>query len=160
MSEELLKFPYNVNAVKAIIGNSYSDDFAAQGVIAIDSTWTDSPSIDMIENSPEVGPPIRRLRSTNIKHTVTISFIISNYWYNLLWLPFVKGLHGIKHFWFPNITYNRAAQGGSTDIEEVEAWFSLSGGQPFTVKRQDNYNYTISANIVWVEEDGLNARES
>lgn len=158
MSEELLRFPYDVAAVKAVIGNTYSDDYAKQGIIAIDSTWTDSPSIDVIENNPEVGPPIRRLRSTNVKHTIPISFTISNFWYNLLWLPFVRGLHGINHFWFPNITYNRAANEGSTDIEEVEAWFSLNGGQPFTVKRQDNYNYVVSATIVWVEEDGLNAR--
>ena len=158
MSEDLLRFPYNVEAVKAIIGNTYSDDFARQGVIAIDSSWTDSPSIDMIENNPEVGPPIRRLRSTNVKHSLPISFMISNYWYNKLWLPFIRDLHGINHFLFPNITYNRIATQGSTDIEEVEAWFNLNGGQPFTVKRQDKYTYLVSANIVWVEEDGLNAR--
>lgn len=157
MSEELLRFPYNADAVKAI-ATDVTDAQAAEGVIALESTWTDTPSLFMLSNDPEVGPPIRRLRSTNIKHTMPISFIINNFWYNKLWLPFIRALHGgISPFLFPEITYNRNVSGGQSDIKEITAWFSMDNGSPFSIKRQDNYNYIISASIYWIEEDGINA---
>lgn len=163
MSEASLRFPYNIDAVKAVTGintdtiiinnHTYS---LADAVIYLDSSWTDTPSIDLVTNKPEVGPPIRRLRSYNVLHTMPISFDIDNFWYNRLWLPFIYALHGgIDKFLFPEITYNKDALAGSTDINLVEAWFDVSNGSPFNVKRKDNYTYVVSATVCWISEDKI-----
>lgn len=137
---------------------SSAHDPAEDGVIALETTWTDTPSLYMVSNNPEVGPPIRRLRSTNVKHTIPISFIIDNFWYNKLWLAFIRALHGgIEPFLFPEITYNKIADGGASDVHEVVAHFSMENGTAFTVKRHDKYTYLVSATVIWTEEDGINA---
>jgi len=151
------KFPCTVDAVAADF-QSFTSAEAEAATIHLDSSWNDTPSIYLVSNEPEVGPPIRRLRSRNIKHTVTISFAIDNYWYNKMWLPFIKLLHGgIDPFLFPEITYNRSAAEGQTDLKWRPAFFQMNGGSAFSIKRQDNYTYTISATVVWIEEDAINA---
>lgn len=151
------KFPCTVDAVLGDFQNFTSAE-AEAAAIHLDSSWNDTPSVYLVSNDPEVGPPIRRLRSRNIKHTVSVSFSIDNYWYNKMWIPFIKLLHGgIDHFLFPEITYNKKATEGQTDIKWRPAFFQINGGSAFSIKRQDNYTYTISATVVWIEEDAINA---
>ena len=147
-------FPYNAEAVSEITGLDLHDVLCENGRIFLDTSWNDNFSLDMVSNSPEVGAPIRRLRSTNVKHTVTITFSISNYWYNRLWLPFVYALHGgIDTFLFPNLTYNSEVWGmtDAGDIKLVSAWFDMSNGRPYSVKRRDRNHYTVSATVCYLD---------
>lgn len=154
------KFPCTVDAVKAIL-STLTDDEAKAAAVHIDSSWNDSPLVNLVSNSPEVGMPMRRLRSRNIKHTTNISFSIDNYWYNKLWLAFIRALHGgVDHMMFPELTYNRAVDSGAEDIRWRPAVFSMENGTAYSIKRQDNYTYTISATVIWIEEDAIDAYQS
>jgi len=107
--------------------------------LKINTDWNESIGLDMIVNQPEVGAPIRRLRSRRTKHTVTFSFTLSLYEYNTVFKPFIVNIKGgADAFNFPDLTANTT--------NTVEAYIT-NAATPYTIKRQDNYTYTISMTI-------------
>lgn len=108
--------------------------------LLISTDWTDTPTQDIIENSPEVGLPIRRRRSFNEKHTIKVNLTLSYSEYHDVFLPFFAYIsHGLDAFMFKS----------PVDSTFHETNLVQSNGQFYTINRQDNYQYRISLSLAY-----------
>jgi len=107
---------------------------------ALNTDWSLATSVAVVENSPEVGPSIRRVRSHNVKYTLTCT-VDMNYSGISVTLPaFLYSLNGGNDaFLFTS----------PTDGTEHEAWLEGSKGQYYSVKRRDAYTYVVSFKIAY-----------
>lgn len=113
--------------------------------IYVDSDWSDNPSLSMVSNDPEVGNPIRRLRSYNVKHTISCNMTLSYPEFQLFYVFAMRKLHGgIDPFIFRSFV----------DSKEYTTYFVMDNGQPFTYQRNGMYDYKVSFTIMYVELGG------
>ena len=111
----------------------------------INSDWTDNPTVSIVSNDPEVGNPIRRLRSYNIKHTLSCSMTVDREQFNKFSNFVLRKLHGgIDPFVFKSFL----------DGYDYTAALKVDNGAPFTCKRQDAYQFNVRFTIVYIELGG------
>lgn len=102
----------------------------------LNSDWSDNPQISIVQNKPEVGPPISRARSHNIEHVLTATVDMSYAEYTTVFIPFLQSINGgLQPFRFRS----------PLDSLYYDAY--LGGSTPYTIKRRDNYSYTIGLTI-------------
>ena len=106
----------------------------------LNTDWTDTPSVSMVENKPEIGPPIRRMRSYNEKHVLSCSVDMTYSQMNTDLPTFIYNLKGgILPFNFTS----------PVDGVTYEAYLEGSNGQFYTKKRKNVSLYTVSFKIAY-----------
>lgn len=115
--------------------------------LQIDTDWSDATSVAIISNEPEVGLPIRRLRSHSVKHVLTANATLSYYELNNIFKPFIKQIgHGLLPFSYTSpvdsITYHNTS-------------LDVSSGLPYTLKRKDNTTYIVSFKLIYFSIGGV-----
>lgn len=117
----------------------------------LNSDWTDTPSVALIEHEPEVGLPIRRLRSANIKHTLSASFVLNFDEFNDEFLPFMHDIsNGLDSFYFVSPVDGKNAKVTGLPLVVHTAKLKAEGGQFYTIKRQSNQLYIVSVTFEYV----------
>lgn len=113
--------------------------------IFVNADWNDTPSVHMVSNDPEVGNPIRRLRSYNVKHTISCSVTLTYTEFTTFRNFVLRKLHGgIDPFIFRSFI----------DDHEYPTTFVMENGTPFTSKRDGMYNYSVSFTLSYIELGG------
>lgn len=109
----------------------------------INTDWSNTSKMDIIENKPELGNPIRRLRSRNVKQTLTCSMLLDYNQFNNIFKPFVyQKLHGgLDSFYFKSFI------DGINHITHLV----ITNGSPFKLKRQNNNSYMVNFVLEYIE---------
>lgn len=119
----------------------YIEDVAHTCSFYLNSDWNDTPTMAIIENVPEMGQPIRRFRSPNVKHTISATVIMSYEEYNRGFLQFIQNINGgVDPFYFKS----------PVDSIYHKTTLSLSDGGCYSIKRNDNYSYAITLSFNYV----------
>lgn len=111
----------------------------------INSDWSHSISLSIISNDPEVGNPIRRLRSGNVKHILSCSMTLDYAEFQVFSNFINRKLHGgLDPFLFRSFL----------DGKSYESVLVIDGDAPFTSKRNSDTDYTVSFTISYIEYGG------